>query len=429
MGTVIYVHGTATRLSDNYLRGYAEIERRIVAANLGVTLDRVLWGNEVGASWPAVLRSIPGFEHHEPGGVLGALDEEMHDNEDQTVALWQQLYNDPLAELRLLALERGNLVQSAFDQSAASATLAEGMNRLVDGMGSSFSDLLQQGGITDTFLPATQRIAALFDERSGTLYSSLISVPDEAEARYRAALARAVVALALDEALVRDRSTGSYPPPYRDAELRDRLVEVIDEEIEAAGVLGFGDGIAKAALWPIMPWLRQARYDMMTGVVKFVGDVLAYQARGQQMRDQVLARIAQAEPPVTLLAHSLGGIICVDLLLTGQPRNLLDKVQLLITFGSQSPLLYEINALQSQKQVIDDKLPEVFPPWLNIYDRNDFLSFQAANLFMSKYLADYAISTGQPFPFAHSAYIQRDAFWDLVIPAIQNPKEITILRR
>ena len=67
-----------------------------------------------------------------------------------------------------------------------------------------------------------------------------------------------------------------------------------------------------------------------------LGDILVYQSRGAAIRTFIRKKIDAAKPPVYLLAHSLGGIACVDLLGGENPP----KVACLITAGSQAPLLY-----------------------------------------------------------------------------------------
>jgi hypothetical protein len=106
---------------------------------------------------------------------------------------------------------------------------------------------------------------------------------------------------------------------------------------------------------------------------------------------------------VTLVAHSLGGIACVDLLALPDPP----PVARLVTAGSQSPFLYELGALTSLKP--PQPLPAGFPPWLNLYDRNDFLSYCAGRLWSG--VEDREIESGQPFPASHSAYFGNAEGW------------------
>ena len=89
---------------------------------------------------------------------------------------------------------------------------------------------------------------------------------------------------------------------------------------------------------------RRRRADLMDGASPRVGDILLYQCRGKRIRDFLAARIREVTPPVVILAHSLGGVAAVDLLVQ---EDLSDRVALLVTAGSQAPYFYEINALAS----------------------------------------------------------------------------------
>jgi hypothetical protein len=109
---------------------------------------------------------------------------------------------------------------------------------------------------------------------------------------------------------------------------------------------------------------------------------------------------------VTLVAHSLGGIACVDLLVMRD----LPKVSRLITVGSQTALLYEIGAMASLAR--SERLPAWFPPWLNVYDRDDFLSYRADRLFPQ--VTDLEVSSREPFPDSHSAYLTSDTVWTAI---------------
>jgi hypothetical protein len=140
-------------------------------------------------------------------------------------------------------------------------------------------------------------------------------------------------------------------------------------------------------------------------------DILLYQTRGGQIRDFIQQQIEQAEPPVVLLAHSLGGIACVDLLV----EQSLPQVALLITAGSQAPFMYEINALYSLE--FGQQLPEHFPQWLNLYDKRDFLSYIGSKIFPRR-VEDLEIDSKQPFPRSHSAYWENDTTWQAIIPRL-----------
>ncbi|WMI56836.1 hypothetical protein RBH85_08610 [Streptomyces rochei] len=127
------------------------------------------------------------------------------------------------------------------------------------------------------------------------------------------------------------------------------------------------------------------------------GDVLRYLSRGEAVRAGLRALIAGLEPPVAIVAHSLGGIIALDtLVLTPLPQ-----VRLLVTAGSQAPFLYESGSLPSLEHPAP--LPAHVPDWLNLYDPRDLLSYLGAGLFPGR-VTDIAVDSRQPFPAAHSAY-------------------------
>lgn len=90
-------------------------------------------------------------------------------------------------------------------------------------------------------------------------------------------------------------------------------------------------------------------------------------------------------------------------------------MHLLVTFGSQAPFLYEINALHSLQY--GEPLPAHFPDWLNIYDLRDFLSYVGAGVFPKK-VQDVLVDNKQPFPRSHSSYWTNPATWRAVVPRL-----------
>jgi hypothetical protein len=156
--------------------------------------------------------------------------------------------------------------------------------------------------------------------------------------------------------------------------------------------------------------LQRQRGALTDAAYPFSGDILYYQAKGKTIRDFIQEQVENVEPPVVLMAHSLGGIACVDLLVE---KNL-PQVQLLVTVGSQAPFLYEIDALHSLSY--GDSLPNHFPKWLNIYDLRDVLSYvgDRQGLFPGK-IKDVKVDNQQPFPESHGAYWYNSATWDAIL--------------
>jgi hypothetical protein len=83
----------------------------------------------------------------------------------------------------------------------------------------------------------------------------------------------------------------------------------------------------------------------------------------------------------------------------------------LITVGSQAPLLYELGALRSLKR--GQSLPDGFPPWINLYDPNDMLSYVGEKLFPGR-VRDIEVRSGDLPLAAHSAYWNCNETWTAI---------------
>jgi hypothetical protein len=254
------------------------------------------------------------------------------------LARWDLLYQDPLFELRILAargeragsLPIGTELPGQEMVTAASALRPDGL----------LAERLAEAGLEQTFGPA--RYCVL---RSAELQEAA-TVPSAAQEGLRSALARALVAMAATWEGQADTEKGQEPVVLMDGRLRDdiveRLVEALGGHLRSVGSLfkGLLTGLATRLA---SRYVQRRRGALTDASYPLAGDVLLYQARGQGIRQFICDRVKAAASPVVLLAHSLGGIACVDLLVLKQ----LEKVSLLITVGSQSPLLYEIGALVS----------------------------------------------------------------------------------
>jgi hypothetical protein len=156
---------------------------------------------------------------------------------------------------------------------------------------------------------------------------------------------------------------------------------------------------------------QSRREKLAVGSLPFLGDILYYQKRGDAIRDLVAEAIEKAPQPVVALGHSLGGVVLVDLLTRETPP----EVARLVTVGSQSPLFYAIDALDRMRREESGPKPPPYTPWLNIYDRADFLSFVASHVFPGiSAIEDAEISSGVPFPSSHSAYFHQPETFELI---------------
>ncbi|MEH2240852.1 hypothetical protein [Nostoc sp.] len=387
MTTVIFVHGTGIRERE-YNETFEIIEQKIHAQRSDIKVARCLWGS-LGARFNDNRASVPLED-----ATLALSESE----EDADILLWQQLYRDPLYELRLLSLkpiesgnpfgeQPGDVLQSCV----ASLTPA-----------SQLQAKLQEAGIAEVFEQAREAII-----HSEPYDQALLTVSESDLSEYYAPIARAVVA----QAMFISEQEEKFPPILTDAQLRDKVVELLTLALGEAE-LGLGGWLLKPLLELALPmgtnYVRGNRLELTDKISPMPGDILLYLTRGEKIRAFIQEQIAQAEPPVVLIAHSLGGIACVDLLVQQQ----LSQVELLVTVGSQAPFLYEINALYSLEY--GQLLPEHFPEWLNIYDLRDFLSYVGKNIFPDR-VQDVRVDSRQPFPCSHGAYWRNAKTWEAII--------------
>jgi pimeloyl-ACP methyl ester carboxylesterase len=195
--------------------------------------------------------------------------------------------------------------------------------------------------------------------------------------------------------------------------LRDLVVDSL-----GGGDKGLGSLVSKvllgAAVLAANPAMRADRGDLSTATGPPIGDIVLYQARGQRIRDYIEKQILEhsKQSPVVIVAHSLGGIASLDLLIT---KDLWKHVRALVTVGSQGSYFYEIGALWSLEKTDTSTLPAHFPGkrWLNILNRWDFLSYEAEPVF-PKHATDRVVTGLSPFPVSHSAYWKNPQTWQHV---------------
>ncbi|MBL1201762.1 MAG: hypothetical protein FWK04_22545 [Nostoc sp. GBBB01] len=391
MTTVIFVHGTGIRERE-YNQTFEIIEQKIHAQRPDVKVAPCLWG-ELGAKFNAHGASIPLED-----ATLALSQKE----EDADIILWRQLYSDPLYELRLLSLkpiesgnpfgeEPGDILQSRVATFTPVSQLQA---------------KLQEAGITEVFEQAREIVI-----RSEPYQRALLTVSESDLSEYYGAIARAIVA----QAMFLSEQQQTFSPILTDAQLRDKVVELLTLALTEAE-LGLGRWLLKPLVELALPmgtnYIKGNRFELTDKISPMPGDILLYQARGEKIRAFIQQQIEQAEPPVVLIAHSLGGIACVDLLVQQQ----LSQVELLVTVGSQAPFLYEINALYSLEY--GQLLPEHFPQqWLNIYDLRDFLSYVGKKIFPDR-VQDVVVDSRQPFPRSHGAYWTNAKTWEAIIPRL-----------
>jgi hypothetical protein len=393
MGTVIFVHGTGVRepaFSELFERVRSELHER----RPGLGVEPCYWGGTEGARLWHGGGSVPAYDATrsiEPGP------------EDEELAAWDLLYQDPLWELRLLAMAGPAGGERLAWQVLPGDALDARVQALVPS--AELAAAVAAAGLAQTFQPARAAVA------TSPPYRQAVAAAGDDLGDLRLAVARAIVAEALAERAEQDDVDTPVMP---DAQARDRVVVLLVDE------LGGGErGLPSLMVAPVRglalrvatAQARRRRGALTDATYPGAGDILLYQARGNGIRALIAKQAMAAAGPVTLIAHSLGGIASVDLLVS-QP---LPSVRLLITVGSQAPFLCEIGALWSLPH--GDPLPDHFPPWLNIYDPRDLLSYIGAPLFPGR-VEDVPVNNKQPFPQSHSAYWANPKVWDAIVPRL-----------
>ncbi|NEQ10321.1 MAG: hypothetical protein F6K37_31610 [Moorea sp. SIO4E2] len=397
MTTLVFVHGTGVRQAA-YEQTFKIVEGFVTKQRPDITVVPCFWGGEFGSKLNAQGASIPLFD------ATLALDQ--GEEEDQTIILWQELYRNPLYELGLLSFKpRTGGDSNPFGEQPGDQLHDRLLDLIPTGK---LQEKLQAAGIAEGFDQARRHVT------SSAVYQQVLDQVSDSDGEdgdtITRAIARAIIAQAMFDCQQQNQDSIILPNP----ELRDQLVRSLSNALGKEEDLGLGDWIQKPLsllAGPATAWVRSKRGAITEANTPTPGDIILYQSRGQQIRDFIQKTIEEAEPPVVILAHSLGGIACVDLLVN-QP---MAQVTLLITVGSQAPFLYEINALYSLE--FGQPLPDFFPEWLNIYDLRDFLSYIGATLFPNK-VQDVLVDSKQPFPQAHSAYWTNPATWKAIIPRL-----------
>lgn len=389
---VIFIHGTGVR-DETYTAACQLISSRMP----NFTVERCYWAGAHGTRLKADGASIPGYL--KSGGTSDIKAELQR-------CQWRELYESPLRELVAMNLSKAPhplvLVPLPSGRTAAEQ-LAMDLDSFAPS--SSMSAQLKKAGL-EPYWDAAYRSVISSSECAALVASATENSIAERRAIARAVVAQACVCASNDVGLVLS------------GKQRDAVLTYFVDELYATGRGIFGDLLIKQLKGAAKKWFarksQRRRGAIMDATSPFAADVLAYQStHGERIRAFIRDRILAKDEPATLIAHSLGGIAAVELLIL-QPSL---PVHRLITVGSQAPLLYELDLLGSLS--FGTSLPTNMPPWLNIYDLNDFLSYVGEPLF-GQHVQDQEVDNGVPFPESHSAYWSNDKVWDHIMAFIQS---------
>jgi hypothetical protein len=390
MRHILFVHGTGVR-QPSYDDTCSTLGLQLSKFLPDCRLHRCYWGETEGCRLLSGGASIPEYDTARAVGDVAP--------EDAAIAAWQLLYADPDSEIDAFIAQPGPARQ--FNPGAAPPM--EELRALLNIETEQTLALEGELSLDSVWDKAKDELLAFF---SAAVASNRI-IP-ELDAKCRIALARALVAHA--SILISLSGRNDWPTGQQ----RDALVDALGDAWggEDRSMLGavtgwIGGRFKRMALRIGTNKVARKRGALSDASYPAAGDILLYQARGNGIRGFIEGAVREAPKPLIVLAHSLGGIACVDLFVEKR----LEGVVKLITVGSQAPLLYELNALCSLPH--PDPLPASFPNWLNIYDKHDFLSYVGASLFPGR-TTDVLVDNGQPFPEAHSAYWSNPDVWTAI---------------
>ena len=408
-GTLLFIHGTGVRKA-----GFEQTMEKLAAGlkkagRADITVAGFLWGDSLGVRIDdtAIDAVLP----------LAKAKDIVGDDSQWEASLWAQLLEDPLFELRMAAIRDAG---SGGVQAAPLPGVGQLPDIVVSTRVAALPGKLQDplpGGVSAAIVGQAASDISLSPE----LAQAALAAPDPDDPDLNRAIARAIVA----EALIRSRGEiGEGPDALYVVTDRRELVQLVADLLVPA-TKGLGgwlfDKIKGAAEAWATGYGKKRRDGLMTGAGPGVGDILLYQRRGAAILTAIEAEILKhgaAGGPLVVLGHSLGGIMLVDLLSRPRAGGPL-PVAKLITVGSQSPAFFACDALESMRR--NQALPAGTPfvPWLNVFDRNDFLSFCASRAFPGAPtgIEDFEISSGVSFPDSHSAYFHQDAFFTKIVSA------------
>jgi len=156
---------------------------------------------------------------------------------------------------------------------------------------------------------------------------------------------------------------------------------------------------------------------------RFFGDVFVYlDTRGDrvnpgQILQVIMNAIRQAAArkpgePLIVIAHSLGGVICFDLLSFYCPDVAVD---LFVTVGSQVSQFEEIKRFKTSDPAIPSaRRPRAAAPgnirhWVNVFDEVDIFAYACDKVFDR--VIDFRYDTRTYTIKAHGAYLEQDRFY------------------
>lgn len=171
-------------------------------------------------------------------------------------------------------------------------------------------------------------------------------------------------------------------------------------------------------------------------VALFIGDVFAYlrdrppaqNSTRENIRKEIQAQILKAAPlrnandPLIVVGHSMGGVITFDMLSDPDVKQSLQEgapgleIDAFISVGSQIALFEEMKLYTTSNTTVVKPAKVAYPfgpfvkHWLNVFDDTDPLSYLCKPVFNG--VDDFMFSSETGLISAHTAYFSRPGFYE-----------------
>ncbi len=396
-GILVYVHGASDR-APGVAAHVARIEERLALHGIPFDVLASTWGEAVGATLDRIGLAIPG-DVAAAARTVGPAEAE---------ALTELLRNGPLSELDRI----GGSAATETTDAPTPGEASRDADRLL---------AIAQGpadGEQNSAAAACRAAAATVQSSPEYAMARCADVP---EVDLVAATARAIATTAAVEAPLAEPTAQVSFAEAVEVGIAQAVLAMAAATLLASYVgVDVGPGLKRWATDVLVPHRAQIMRDTFLGAA----DILRYLADGEPMRRFVAGTLREAASrggPVVALGNSLGGIILVEALAApGAPRP-----DLLVTVGSQAPLLMTIGALGalavSGADSAGARLRAPFQPWLNVYDRRDFLAFVAQPVWPDQPgIRDLLVDNDEGFPDSHGAtYLYRSELYQAIRESLE----------
>ena len=399
--TIVFVHGTGVRNDKTHelLRDGLSAEGRSDIKVIGVS-----WGDALGVS----------FTDGDIAGIIAPSAKSLDGRSDEMPdeALWEMLLEDPLFELGLMAIR-------ADPNKEVSSGIGGGAKSEIEIFRQILSNLSPETPTPDGVKADEVKAAGNWLAKEPILADAVRAAAGASDDGLISASARALAAHILSEY---DPYSGEGPLALYDAGARNGFVDYLEITISPTRSKSVGDWVKRHTIDALANWGkrrainygtklgRKNRTKLMDFATPFTGDILLYEKRGKPFRDMIIKAIndVSADRKVVVVGHSLGGVIAVDV-----ACEVPEKISCLITVGSQPSFFLLADSLDQFRR--NKGFTSKFPEWLNIFDRNDFLSFRGRSIFpQSIMLTDKEATSGVGFPAAHGAYWRNQEVFRLI---------------